>query len=261
MGSFSWTRAESTTRRSNITYGDKYKILVPKEFGGGYIKDIYFDYGQVFRVDKSYGCYVDGAGGAHRFEDIADLYGILAYGNRCEPMEYPGIAYPQTMIDILKYGLTDAQHNRCRGIRIGCYSGDIDRLQYPLKLVSASYRGTYEDCKGRSYADPNQGFGKYKWSHPDYADILAKLQEAATAKLESVDATSAEAEEIRNLRDIQIHIQIADCCTCIESIKELVKFSDSAAQKLVDKALWCLTTADALVKASSFTSGADHGKT
>ena len=48
MGSFSWTRADRTTKRSNLTDGDSYKILIPKEFGGGFIKDKYVDYGYVF---------------------------------------------------------------------------------------------------------------------------------------------------------------------------------------------------------------------
>lgn len=39
MGSFSWMRADKTTKRSNLTMGDKYKILIPQEFGGGFIKD------------------------------------------------------------------------------------------------------------------------------------------------------------------------------------------------------------------------------
>lgn len=43
MGSFSWLRADRTTKRSNIVGGDSYKILIPKEFGGGFIKDIYYD--------------------------------------------------------------------------------------------------------------------------------------------------------------------------------------------------------------------------
>lgn len=34
MGSFSWTRADHTTKRSNISGDDSYKILIPKEFGG-----------------------------------------------------------------------------------------------------------------------------------------------------------------------------------------------------------------------------------
>ena len=45
MGSHSWTRADITTERSNFTDGDMYKLLIPKEFGGGYITDIYYDYG------------------------------------------------------------------------------------------------------------------------------------------------------------------------------------------------------------------------
>ena len=36
MGSFSWLRADHTTKRSNLTDGDRYKILIPKEFGGGF---------------------------------------------------------------------------------------------------------------------------------------------------------------------------------------------------------------------------------
>lgn len=39
MGSFSWLRADRSTKRKNITGGDSYKILIPKEFGGGYIKE------------------------------------------------------------------------------------------------------------------------------------------------------------------------------------------------------------------------------
>lgn len=45
MGSFSWLRADRSTKRKNIAKGDSYKILIPKEFGGGYIKDVYHDYG------------------------------------------------------------------------------------------------------------------------------------------------------------------------------------------------------------------------
>lgn len=239
MGSYSWTRAEATTRRSNITYGDKYKILVPKKFGGGYIKDIYFDYGQLFRFDSScssYSCYVDGEGDIHRFEDVADLYGILAYWNKCEPMEYAGIAYPQTMIDILKCGLTDAQHNRCRGIRIGCYSGDIDKLQYPLKLVSASYKGTYEECKGRSYADPNQGFREYTWEHSEYAEYLAKLKVAESSaeltetaesgtrslKFRDLDKDIAEIKKLSCSNGAEVDVLLEEIAQLLEKVRALI---------------------------------------
>ena len=153
MGSFSWLRADRTTKRSNLTDGDKYKILIPAEFGGGFIKDTYWDYGVVFHYDDT--------------KEDADLYGILAYWNKCEDMVYEGDEYPSTMKDILERGNTSLQHNRCRGIDIGCHDHDIDKLKYPLKLVSASYAGTYEECEGRSYGDPEQGFYKTYWEELD----------------------------------------------------------------------------------------------
>ena len=149
MGSFSWLRADHTTKRSNLTDGDRYKILIPQEFGGGFIKDTYYDYGYVFEYDDT--------------KENADLYGILAYWNKCEGMIYDGEEYPSTMEDILARGKTCLQSNRCKGIKIGCYDEQIDKLKYPLKLVSASYKGTYEECEGRSYGDPEQGFCKTYW--------------------------------------------------------------------------------------------------
>ena len=147
MGSFSWIRADKTTKRKNLTNGDVYKILIPQEFGGGFIKDRYYDYGYVF----------------YDTDHEADLYGILAYWNKCEGMIYDGDEYPSTMKDILERGNTCLQNNRCKGLAIGCYDEQIDELKYPLKLVSASYKGTYEDCDGKSYGDPEQGFYKTYW--------------------------------------------------------------------------------------------------
>ena len=51
MGSFSFTRADKTTKRKNLVYGDHYKILIPEEFGGGYIKYTYYDYGYVLVLE------------------------------------------------------------------------------------------------------------------------------------------------------------------------------------------------------------------
>jgi hypothetical protein len=147
MGSFSWIRADKKTKRKNLTCGDKYKILIPEEFGGGFIKDTYYDYGYVF----------------YDTDHEADLYGILAYWNKCEGMIFDGDEYPSTMEDILKRGNTCLQKNRCKGIDIGCHNEQIDKLKYPLKLVSASYKGTYEECDMRSYGDPEQGFYKTYW--------------------------------------------------------------------------------------------------
>lgn len=148
MGSFSWLRADKSTKRKNIANGDRYKLLIPKEFGGGSIKATYDGYGKVKYDDA---------------KEVADLYGILAYWNKCDRMIFDGEEYPSTMKDILERGNTTLQSNRCKGIDISCYDAQVDKLEYPLKLVSASYRGTYEECDMRSYSDPEQGFYKTYW--------------------------------------------------------------------------------------------------
>lgn len=191
MGSFSWCRAETTTKRSNISYGDKYKILVPEKFGGGYIKDIYFDYGEIFteyaeEKDPGYAMYIDGGGNIYLASNFVcgDLYGILAWWNLPDNLDFclPENTVisgnlesyrPKTMYDILSRGCLYL--NRNIGIDIGCYDDQIDELIYPLKLVSASYKGTYESCNGRSYGDPNQGFMKCSWDMPSYQRVRDRL--------------------------------------------------------------------------------------
>ena len=166
MGSFSWMRADRTTKRSNLTMYDPYKILVPKEFGGGYIYDKYYDYGYV----NEFGCayYVDGNGKKYKdIEVVGDLYGFLAYWNMKQTLWLPlknrlNDSRP-TMLQIWIDGNTCDQNIRCMGIDIGCYDKQVDALEYPLKLVSVSYDGTYEDCKDVSYNDPEQGFFKTYW--------------------------------------------------------------------------------------------------
>ena len=113
-----------------------------------------------------------------------DIYGILAWMNGCENLKYYGENKPTTMYEILKNGFTWDDDARHAGIDIGCYDNQVDILKYPLKLVSASYRGDYENCKGRSYGDPEQGFGAHTWeqhiwygrSYEDYFEKLIELE-------------------------------------------------------------------------------------
>lgn len=147
MGSFSWLKADTLTMVKNVAYEKPFKFLIPKEFGGGFVKDHYQDYGYL-------GIKEDGS-------EKYDMYELLAFWNADMPyrngvvrdyLKYDG-EFP-TMKEIDDY--TD--HNRIVGIDIGCYDHEIDKLEYPLKLVSASYKGTYEECAGKSYGDPDQGF-------------------------------------------------------------------------------------------------------
>lgn len=157
MGSFSWLRANVDTEKANIACGDKFACLIPKEFGGGYIEDTYQDYGYLGTKE----------GGSPKY----DLYELLAFWNKDRPY-FQGVG--GDIKDGLHYNgdfpnlkeideFTDV--NRDIGIDIGCYDRDVDRLKYPLKLVSVSYAKnyTYEDCPYKSFHDTEQGFWSYNW--------------------------------------------------------------------------------------------------
>lgn len=124
-----------------------FKCLIPKEFGGGFIKDRYQDYGYL-------GCKDDGS-------PKYDMYELLAIWNADQSVPFEnatvrerlkGVDFSHPMKEINEH--TD--NNRLLGIAISA-NNRIAKLKYPLKLVSASYRGAYEDCEGRSYDDPEQG--------------------------------------------------------------------------------------------------------
>ena len=173
MGSFSWLRADMTTNRANLSMGDSYKILVPIEFGGGYIKDKYYDYGYVnYEDNEKKAVYVNAKGEKYTLTNEHDLYGILAWWNKDK--------FDGDMKYILECVKTCEDNIRYKGIEIGCYANQINKLKFPLKLVSASYKGTYEDCDMRSYSDPDQGFAKKNWdskvwySDETYADCYYK---------------------------------------------------------------------------------------
>jgi hypothetical protein len=158
MGSFSWLRADRCTKRANLTIRDKYKILIPIEFGGGYIEDTYYDYGYINYYKDA--VYVDKDGKKTSLEAEGDLYGMLALMNmRCTRVN-KGIE--SDIVDIIENGDTcgDIRHE---GIDIGCYDSDMSTLQFPLKLVSRSCEGTYEQLNHFSCSDPNQGFYATEW--------------------------------------------------------------------------------------------------
>jgi len=142
MGSFSWNKADDLTRIENVADGKPFKFLIPKEFGGGFIKDNYQDYGYLGTKENG--------------EPKYDMYELLAFWNKAEGLKYNG-EFP-LMKEIDEY--TD--DNRSEGIGIGCYDDEILKLKYPLKLVSASFKGTYEDLETCSLGDPDQGFWERK---------------------------------------------------------------------------------------------------
>ena len=138
MGSFSWNKADDLTNIENILCGKSFKFLIPKEFGGGFIKDKYQDYGYL--------------GNKENGEEKHDMYELLAIWNCPDKVKFNGEFNPLKEID------EHTDFNRSLGIDIGCYDYEIDKLKYPLKLTSGSFKGNYEDLNKPSYGDPDQGF-------------------------------------------------------------------------------------------------------
>lgn len=152
MGSFSFLKADKLTKTANIVFSKQYKFLIPKEFGGGHIVDNYQDYGYLGRRKD----------GSPKY----DVYELYAFWNhdiipKDKPLKYNG-EFPN-MKEIDEF--TD--YNRLIGIKLyfDNYYKRYDRSpehKYPLKLVSYSFKGTYEECNGESLPDPNQGYYSLK---------------------------------------------------------------------------------------------------
>ena len=188
MGSFSWLKADTLTKVANIVQGEPFKMLIPAKFGGGFIADYYRDYGRIYDMPKderrAERAKIKQSGLDFDYSEFDynsnikkyDMYELLAFWNWNHKYgDYIVLDYligplADTMRSIylakkeikniipLKQEDIYTKTNRNIGINIGCYNSQIDDLDYPLKLVSYSYQGSYEQCKGRSYGDPEQGF-------------------------------------------------------------------------------------------------------
>lgn len=155
MGSFSFTFAsKSRCKYVNFGEGDNIKVLIPEQFGGGSIVGEYQDYGRVETEDK----------------EVYDLFELLAIWNvdhwrlHLSNKDSFSKITNQKMDD----GGEETEHNRGLGITYGTYERDVNRLEYPLKIVSQTVDLKYEEVVGRSYTDPEQGWVPYTWSSAKY---------------------------------------------------------------------------------------------
>ena len=158
MGCFSWMKADNLTHVANIVEDKPFKFMIPKEFGGGFIQEKYQGYGRV--------------GTKPNGEAKYDIYELLAFWNA--NMTYPTYKAESGPSPVKQFLHWDGQfnpmkeidehtdENRGIGIDIGCYDKQVDRLEYPPRLASASFKGTYEDLSIPSYSDPNQGWTPIK---------------------------------------------------------------------------------------------------
>jgi hypothetical protein len=138
MGQFSWLDCKTGEQVIDDKRRDVY-VLIPKEFGGGHIKEECYD---------GYGRF-----GGH------DIYDLVVDWNREYLEEY---RQDNTFIcDWLqkKKSVEDAFNTMAKrsiGISIACYDKDNERLHYPIKITHDP-NAVYEECSP-SMSDPNQGW-------------------------------------------------------------------------------------------------------
>ena len=152
MGQFSWLDCVDDRQILDGYFKPSY-VLIPKEFGGGTIKESGYD---------GYGHF-----GGH------DIYELVLEWNKAYIPQYikqmqagkweanPSDADIKALQNYYKGKPIDVE-DRWLGILLACYDEDNERLKYPIKITYHS-DVTYEECDP-SLSDPDQG-----WGTPDEA--------------------------------------------------------------------------------------------
>ena len=169
MGQFSWLDCIDHSQIVDNRRTDVY-VLVPQEFGGGHIKETYYDgYGR-FGGHDIYDLVADWNRNflnQHMLEDvIAKKWGkddIEWY----QKALYRQITSVARIIDFKSGKVSDdamkekygKDYKRVIGIDIACYDEQNAALPYPIKITH-NPNAVYEDCEP-SLGDPHQGWECY----------------------------------------------------------------------------------------------------
>lgn len=146
MGQFSWLDCKDESQIIDNIIDDVY-VLVPRDFGGGHIKETYYE---------GYGDF----GGRDIYELVAEwnrsiipeVISEIKNGNwKCHTIE----GDVQDLYNFYYYRKT-VHEKRDIGIILACYDEDNIRLKYPIKITHDK-NARYEAC-GYSKSDPNQGW-------------------------------------------------------------------------------------------------------
>lgn len=205
MGQFSWLDCKTKEQILDDVVRDVY-VLVPKEFGGGHIKETCYDgYGHFGGYDI-YDLVVDW--NEKHFDEIID---------KMKNNDWHCGNYSKQLEDWLNGTFTGEK--RTIGIDIACYDDDNKRLKYPIKITH-NPNAVYEDCKP-SLGDPKQGwlmeedfeYGRYSaligfnskqpWVYDEKEDVYIDpptiVLEQLTDWRDDCDKAIGELEDIANI--------------------------------------------------------------
>lgn len=142
MGQFSWLDCISGEQVLDDVSRDVY-LLIPKEFGGGHIKETCYD---------GYGRF----GGYDVYELVADWNKSFIHTVLNELKPYWTASLDETNLLNFAKGEPIDTEKRIIGIDLACYDEDNARLRYPIKITHDP-NAVYEQC-APSPSDPNQGW-------------------------------------------------------------------------------------------------------
>jgi len=170
MGQFSWLDCKTGEQVLDNVRRDVY-VLVPKEFGGGHIKETCYDgYGRfgghdIYELVAEWNRqYLDED---HVFPHAVERYKFVQEYQKTNPEYKENIkfkagefkwfsAYKNMELDKKGIEYVTDMNFRIIGIDIACYDEDNASLKFPIKITHDP-DAVYEDCKP-SLSDPDQGW-------------------------------------------------------------------------------------------------------
>ena len=167
MGQFSWLDCKTREQVLDDVRRDVF-VLVPKEFGGGHIKEKCYDgYGNFGEYDIYELVAIwnrETATKENMREPKREEWGIGEDADRWFASAHKRYLADVEKLELFKEGIPEEamvelygeNYLRLIGINIACYDEQNAALAYPIKITHDP-EAIYEDC-GPSDSDPNQGW-------------------------------------------------------------------------------------------------------
>lgn len=182
MGSFSWKLAEgsNTYGQDSMYEGRPVKLLVPQEFGGGYVAGRYCDYGDFFTVNRHQKeRVVPELAPGEKWAGSFDVYEWLAVWSN------PELATNGNMLPLVSEKTNEL---RTLGIKL-FYSG---QLEYPPVFVDFRENLTYEEA-GESLSCPENGYVKTVATQRAWRQFLKNNEQSTNPYFKMLDMKTGDA--------------------------------------------------------------------
>ena len=149
FGNFSLIKADNG-KYANIEKNETVKMLVPKEFGGGFIKGKFDGTGLIIENGINYSIYE--LAGIWNSQEMFELVKEMGYDNPAR----------KNYVDI---PVNDEITERIQkiGIAYTIYDTDHVRAKCPIKIVSEDCNHSYEECDKISLYDKSGGQKRWEW--------------------------------------------------------------------------------------------------